>query len=251
MRVNARIITTSWDDGHALDGRLADLLSRHEIQGTFYPSPGAVDSGDQLSDAGIRDIAESFEVGSHTQSHPDDMTRMTEEDALQDVRESRDLLEQISGKPVRMFCFPRGHYNRKLADAIAAEGFEASRTTDAFLIDRPLDGNLLHVTLQAYPHTRSTHMKHALRYANWRGLGTYLPEIGTGRDWVALGRRLLERVEWGGGAWHLWGHSWEIDRHDLWADLEELLVAASNVKNGEHLANGEVVKRLREQADSK
>ena len=29
-------ITTSWDDGHTLDLRLADLLDKYDLRGTFY-----------------------------------------------------------------------------------------------------------------------------------------------------------------------------------------------------------------------
>ena len=29
-------LTTSWDDGDALDARLADLLARYGVPGTFY-----------------------------------------------------------------------------------------------------------------------------------------------------------------------------------------------------------------------
>jgi hypothetical protein len=32
-------ITTSWDDGHPSDLRLADLLHKHSLRGTFYVPP--------------------------------------------------------------------------------------------------------------------------------------------------------------------------------------------------------------------
>ena len=33
------IVTTSWDDGHPLDLKVADILSEFGIQGTFYVAP--------------------------------------------------------------------------------------------------------------------------------------------------------------------------------------------------------------------
>ena len=33
------IVTTSWDDGHKLDLKLAALLKKYNIKGTFYISP--------------------------------------------------------------------------------------------------------------------------------------------------------------------------------------------------------------------
>ncbi len=32
----ATFITTSWDDGHPLDFRVAELLSKYGLRGTFY-----------------------------------------------------------------------------------------------------------------------------------------------------------------------------------------------------------------------
>ena len=54
MRLNASdmpptIVTTSWDDGHRTDLRLADRLAAHALKGTFYVAlnhPGDKDIGD-------------------------------------------------------------------------------------------------------------------------------------------------------------------------------------------------------------
>jgi len=37
--MKAVYITTSWDDGHVLDMRLASLLTHYGFKGTFYISP--------------------------------------------------------------------------------------------------------------------------------------------------------------------------------------------------------------------
>ena len=36
MTMPATYITTSWDDGHPLDFRIAELLSEYRLRGTFY-----------------------------------------------------------------------------------------------------------------------------------------------------------------------------------------------------------------------
>ena len=33
------VVTTSWDDGHILDLKLSNLLTKYNIKGTFYLSP--------------------------------------------------------------------------------------------------------------------------------------------------------------------------------------------------------------------
>jgi len=47
-----------------------------------------------------------------------------------------------------------------------------------------------------------------------------MPCLGS---WVELGKRLFDVVLNKGGLWHLYGHSWEIDRLGLWGGLRELL----------------------------
>src|ERR1700720_442346 len=74
MRLNASdmpptIVTTSWDDGHRTDLRLADRRAAHALKGTFYVAlnhPGDKDIGDDE----IRALQRmGMEIGSHTLTH--------------------------------------------------------------------------------------------------------------------------------------------------------------------------------------
>jgi peptidoglycan/xylan/chitin deacetylase (PgdA/CDA1 family) len=63
------IITTSWDDGDILDERIADLLDRHGIRGTFYLTRAF--RPNRLPEERIRALARRHEIGGHTVTHPD------------------------------------------------------------------------------------------------------------------------------------------------------------------------------------
>ena len=63
------LITTSWDDGHPLDFRVAEMLSRHNLRGTFYV-PRTADNA-TMSAAEVRELGASFELGAHTLAHVD------------------------------------------------------------------------------------------------------------------------------------------------------------------------------------
>jgi peptidoglycan-N-acetylglucosamine deacetylase len=41
-------------------------------------------------------------------------------------------------------------------------------------------------------------------------------------DWVATAEAVVDHVLNRGGVFHLWGHSWEIDRMDQWENLERI-----------------------------
>ena len=73
---NQVLFTTSWDDGHPSDMKLAEVLHKHGIAGTFYV-PGRVAPGgccnpdgfDVLAPAELRRLGAEFEIGSHTLDH--------------------------------------------------------------------------------------------------------------------------------------------------------------------------------------
>lgn len=52
-------------------------------------------------------VANGFEVGAHTVSHPI-LSKIDDAQALREMRESKAELEAISGRPVRFFAYPNG-----------------------------------------------------------------------------------------------------------------------------------------------
>src|SRR5450631_2232578 len=90
------IVTTSWDDGHPLDLRVAELLEAHGLRGTFYV-PLEYAGWPRLTPSQMRGMqAAGMEIGSHTVSHPR-FTRLPDDSARRELEDSRDGLEQILG----------------------------------------------------------------------------------------------------------------------------------------------------------
>ena len=89
-------VTTSWDDGHILDLKLAKLLKKYNLNGTFYVSPHnrEFDESDLLSVRDIVTISKDFEIGAHTQTHLD-LTRISPEQAREEIIGSKQYLEKI------------------------------------------------------------------------------------------------------------------------------------------------------------
>src|SRR5208283_3028025 len=61
------VITTSWDDGHPLDLRMAELLAKYRLTGTFYVPRSS--QKPVMNPSQIRDLSDSFEIGAHTLEH--------------------------------------------------------------------------------------------------------------------------------------------------------------------------------------
>lgn len=221
------IITTSWDDGDILDERVAEMLNRHGLTGTFYIARNHRPS--RLSEAGIRRLAARFEVGAHTLNHPD-LTTLSPAALKSEIADSKAWLEDITGEPVTMFCYPWGKFDSKTKEAVRQAGFRGARTTRQFSVTPPRDHFALRTTLQVHP---SVLRRNALRdlghYLVHGALGAAFPAVFWpsslhGRNWSRVADLLLATAAVGeGGVFHLWGHSWEIEEKAMWRECDAFL----------------------------
>ena len=100
-------MTTSWDDGHPLDLRVAALLSKYGLAGTFYVP--AMTERETMSAAQLRELVPDFEIGAHTIHHVD-LTRVADERAWHEIVDSKSWVEDNTGIPCTCFCPPIGGY---------------------------------------------------------------------------------------------------------------------------------------------
>jgi peptidoglycan/xylan/chitin deacetylase (PgdA/CDA1 family) len=104
--------------------------------------------------AGVRAwAAAGHEVGSHTLNHPV-LPRISPELAVNEIRDSRDALEQIAGVPVKAFCYPYGKFTPALADIVREAGYDSATTTARGLARRDDDP----YALPRVAVVRSTHL---------------------------------------------------------------------------------------------
>jgi peptidoglycan/xylan/chitin deacetylase (PgdA/CDA1 family) len=231
------VVTTSWDDGHPLDLRIADLLSSYGLTGTFYVPRDA--GRPVMNSVEIRSLSSKFEIGAHTLDHRT-LDRLRNEEVRNQLSGSRHWIEQVTGKPCRSLCFPSGKYRHEQLSLVREAGYLSARTTELLSTEFPrrVEGlALISTTVQAYPHSPLAYTKNALK--RW-SLGNLLRARAFfyRRDWLVLALKLLERTLSRGGVFHLWGHSWEIEQEQQWNRLEQLLaVLAANKEKLTDLTN--------------
>ncbi len=76
-----------------------------------------------MNEEQIREVAEmGFIVGSHSCTHRD-LTRLSPKAIRDELKDSRSLLEDLTGREVDAFSFPFGRYNRATAEAAFAAGY--------------------------------------------------------------------------------------------------------------------------------
>lgn len=233
------VITTSWDDGHPLDLKLADMLSDWRVRGTFYVSPRnrerAVMDPRQLRELGAR-----FEIGAHSFTHQN-LRQLKDQDLRLELSRSKQELEGVLGRTVDMFCYPKGRYNARVRQSIINCGFAGARTTRTFHFSLPKDPWLMPTTICARDFPWWFWYPHCLRSFSWPGVRELIHK-GVGKSWAQLACILFEYVLEHGGVWHLWGHSWEIEEHSLWGGIQDVLETISGRDDVLYLTNGEVVR---------
>jgi peptidoglycan/xylan/chitin deacetylase (PgdA/CDA1 family) len=228
------LVTTSWDDGHQLDEKLAQELDDHGFAATFYIAPRSAEipSAQRLTRAALDDIATRFEIGSHTLTHPH-LTRLPLAAAVREITQGQAELQQMTGHEVISFCYPYGAYRAEHVTAVRAAGFQVARTIRRFCTTPPADPLQMATTTHAARYLGDAWP--VLRDSRARGAAW-----ATWRNWDVLARQLFQEARAASGVYHLWGHSWEIEAHGDWARLRGLLRYIAGHDGVTFLTNGEL-----------
>jgi peptidoglycan-N-acetylglucosamine deacetylase len=233
-------MTTSWDDGDPLDQRLGDLLAKYGLRGTFYIPRHADNQTMPVSQ--IRELSRTYEVGAHTLNHLV-LPSGSVDQARRELVDSKAWVEGITGLPCRMFCPPCGKYQSRHLVMVRQAGYVGMRTVElvSLAFPRPRAGLLvMPTTVQAQPHGLATYLRNSIKNAAPGNLWRYLVH-GRSKPWGSLAHVLLSKVVAHGGVFHLWGHSWEIEKHGQWHQVEEVLHLMSQFKSqAQPLTNYEV-----------
>ncbi|MGB6625725.1 MAG: polysaccharide deacetylase family protein [Candidatus Acidiferrales bacterium] len=218
---SSAICTTSWDDGHPLDQRIADLPAKHSLTGTFYVP--MQNSRPVMTVEEIRRLSETFEVGAHTVDHVV-LTEVSEQTAERQIRESKRRLEDTTGISCETFCFPKGRFRTSHLDMVRRAGFRCARTVELLSTRFPICQAgifLIPTTVQASPHPWTAHVKNSAKRLTWRNMVNFILHARS-PNWVETAHSMLQIVAQRGGVFHLWGHSWEIEEQQQWPQLESV-----------------------------
>jgi peptidoglycan/xylan/chitin deacetylase (PgdA/CDA1 family) len=217
------MLTMSWDDGHPADMRIADLMLKHGIRGTFYLPLVNRDGLPVMSRASMRELSLLHEIGSHTYSHCY-LNRVSEGEAATEISKGKAALEDALGQAIAGFSYPGGKYRRCHVSMVRRAGFTYARGIASCRTDLSFDRFRMPTTLQIYPHQRSIYLRNFLSQGGWRWRAAATLRLMRGR---ALSARVIDcleiaRPQVGPTVVHLWGHSWELDAIGGWKTLAEL-----------------------------
>jgi peptidoglycan/xylan/chitin deacetylase (PgdA/CDA1 family) len=227
-----------------LDLKVAELLRARGLPGTFYFPFIGYDGRRNLTPDHLRSLAlAGFEMGGHGMSH-NVLPQLGSKEIAREVGICKNRLEDILGKRVRMFSYPKGRHNGNVVRHLKEAGYMGARTNRILAHRLDFDPFEMPTTLQAYPLRRSDYLRNALRGANVGGVFQYFARVRRAPCWVGLGKAFFDLVVRQGGIWHLYGHSWQIEEMGLWDDLKEILDYVCGRDGVLYLTNAEVLNFL-------
>jgi peptidoglycan/xylan/chitin deacetylase (PgdA/CDA1 family) len=169
---------------------------------------------------------------------------LSSKEIAQEVGICKDRLQDLLGERVRMFCYPKGRFNREVIKHVKNAGYEGARTTRMLRQGLDFDPFEMPTSLIAYPNKRKIYAKNLIKSRNIRGLSGYATHFVHLKSWVSMGKMLFDQVLKERGVWHLYGHSWQIEEMGLWDDLKEILDYVSGREGVLYLTNAEALALL-------
>lgn len=148
-------IFLTFDDG-ALSAHTcaATLLERFDWRGHFFVTTDWIGRPGFLDQAQIRDLhARGHVIGSHSRSHPERMSHLSETELNREWKESCQILSDLVAQPVKVASVAGGYYAARVGRAAARSGIEVLFTSEPKTAVEIVDGCLV---LGRYSVRRST-----------------------------------------------------------------------------------------------
>lgn len=133
-----RAVAITFDDGLADFARFAwPRLRARDMQASLYAVagyigdrsrwlPGVAGTTPMLTGAELSALADDgVEIGAHSMTHPQ-LDQVSTARAQREIVESKDVLEQLLGRPVVSFAYPHGHHTRVTKELVAAAGYTSA-----------------------------------------------------------------------------------------------------------------------------
>jgi peptidoglycan/xylan/chitin deacetylase (PgdA/CDA1 family) len=153
-----RTAAVTFDDCYHNNLAAARVLAEHGLPATFFIPTDYVGTRNTFPwDRGLPPLANlrwedvremaglGFEIGSHSRTHPN-LAAIPFEQARREIVESRKVIEDQLGRPVRWFAYPFGaseHFRDDLLPVVAEAGYEGCFSGDGGFVRRGMAGLML------------------------------------------------------------------------------------------------------------
>lgn len=139
-RRKARGVCLTFDDGCETDLLVAaPLLKASNFNATFYVTVAHLGRRGYLTSQQLRELSgQGFEIGCHSMNHVY-LTDLPLERLQTEIVESKDRLEQLTGKQVAHFSCPGGRWDKRVATLAEEAGYASVATSRIGVNAREVD----------------------------------------------------------------------------------------------------------------
>lgn len=209
----------SWDDGALEDLRLFKLHEKYEIPGIFFVPTKNCEGRSVLTPEMIRDAdARWISFGSHTENHTY-LTNIPIESVDGEIRENKNYIENILGHEIEHFCLPGGKYTKDILYTVY-KYFRTVRTADTMNFKNT--GRLCKPSFHYYPRGKKSLIVNGIRNGSVRE-SMYVAKLMKWSYFDILHKLIEIEADKMDSRIVIWGHGWEIEKMDLWGELERTM----------------------------
>ena len=124
-------VVITFDDGSADNFQYAfPVLKKYDFPATIFVITDVVNTEGYLTTAQMKEmLAQGIEIGSHTRRHAY-LPGILGKTLLEEIRDSKDMLEQELGVTVANFAYPAGGFTQEAKRIVQTSGYESACTTN-------------------------------------------------------------------------------------------------------------------------
>lgn len=136
----AKPVVITFDDNNLSQYEVAlPVLEKHGQRAVFYQISKYLESPNMVdNDRTLELQAKGHEIASHTMTHRA-LPGLNDEELRWELAESKRILEELTGRPVKHVAYPGTAHNQRVRDAAKAAGYETATIMDPVVFNQSHD----------------------------------------------------------------------------------------------------------------